>query len=32
MAGHRYVSSTENYEANNIDSLQEDIQRFYPVF
>jgi site-specific recombinase XerD len=32
MAGHRYVSSTEHYEANNIDSLQEDIQRFYPVF
>lgn len=31
MAGHRYVSSTEHYEANNIDALQEDIQRFYPT-
>jgi integrase/recombinase XerD len=31
MAGHRYVSSTEAYEANNIDALQEDIQRFYPT-
>jgi site-specific recombinase XerD len=31
MAGHRYVSSTEAYEANNIESLQEDIQRFYPT-
>lgn len=31
MAGHRYVSSTEAYEANNIETLQEDIQRFYPV-
>jgi site-specific recombinase XerD len=31
MAGHRYVSSTEAYEANNIQSLQEDLQRFYPV-
>lgn len=30
MAGHKYVSSTEAYEANNIDALQEDIQRFYP--
>lgn len=31
MAGHRYVSSTEAYEANNIEFLQEDIQRFYPT-
>lgn len=31
MAGHRYVSSTEHYEANNIDVLQEDLERFYPV-
>ena|ERR1700752_15823 len=31
MAGHRYVSSTEAYEANNIDVLQEDVERFYPV-
>jgi site-specific recombinase XerD len=32
MAGHRYVSSTEAYEANNIEVLQEDIQNFYPQF
>lgn len=32
MAGHKYVSSTEAYEANNIETLQEDIQRFYPTF
>lgn len=32
MAGHRYVSSTEAYEANNIDVLQEDLERFYPTF
>lgn len=32
MAGHRYVSSTEHYEANNIEALQEDIQNFYPQF
>jgi len=31
MAGHRYVSSTEAYEANNIDVLQEDIEKFYPT-
>ena len=30
MAGHRYVSSTEDYEANNIEELQEDVQRYYP--
>lgn len=32
MAGHRYVSSTEHYEANNIEALQDDIQKFYPQF
>lgn len=31
MVGHRYVSSTEHYEANNIDVLQEDLERFYPI-
>jgi site-specific recombinase XerD len=30
MAGHKYVSSTESYEASNIETLQEDLQRFYP--
>jgi len=31
MAGHRYVSSTEKYEANNVQQLQEDIEKFYPI-
>lgn len=31
MAGHRYVSSTEAYEASNIETLQEEIERYYPV-
>jgi len=31
MAGHRYVSSTEQYKVNNIEELQEDINKFHPV-
>ncbi len=31
MAGHRYISSTEHYEANNIEALQEDVEKYYPV-
>ena len=31
MAGHRYVSSTEAYEASNIDALQEDVEKYYPI-
>lgn len=31
MAGHRYVSSTEVYQANNIEELQDDIKRFHPL-
>jgi integrase/recombinase XerD len=30
MAGHRYVSSTEGYQANNMDDLKEDISRYHP--
>lgn len=30
-AGHRYISSTENYLANDIESLKEDIIRFHPI-
>jgi site-specific recombinase XerD len=30
MAGHRYVSSTESYQANNLDDLKEDIGRYHP--
>lgn len=31
MAGHRYVSSTEKYLVNDLDDLQEDINRFHPL-
>ncbi len=30
MAGHRYISSTENYKANNLDDLKEDIRNYHP--
>lgn len=30
MAGHRYVSSTEAYQANNMDELKEDVNRYHP--
>jgi site-specific recombinase XerD len=30
MAGHRFISSTERYQANNMDSLKEDIGRYHP--
>lgn len=31
MAGHRYVSSTESYFINDLDSLSEDITKFHPL-
>jgi site-specific recombinase XerD len=31
MAGHRYVSSTESYQINNIEELQEDIKKYHPI-
>lgn len=30
MAGHRYVSSTEAYKANNMEELKEDIKNYHP--
>jgi site-specific recombinase XerD len=30
MAGHRYVSSTESYKANNMQELKEDIKNYHP--
>lgn len=30
MAGHRYISSTESYKANNLDDLKEDIAKYHP--
>lgn len=32
MAGHRYVSSTEGYQANNMDDLKEDVNKYHPDF
>jgi len=31
MAGHRFVSSTEAYQINDLDDLQEDIMKFHPI-
>ena len=31
MAGHRFVSSTESYQANNMDDLKEDVNRYHPL-
>lgn len=31
MAGHRYVSSTEQYLINDLDGLQEDITKYHPI-
>lgn len=31
MAGHRYVSSTENYLANQMEDLQKDIENYHPI-
>ena len=30
LAGHKYVSSTENYKVNVIDGLQEDVTKYHP--
>ena len=31
MAGHRFVSSTEAYLINDLDDLQEDINKYHPI-
>lgn len=31
MAGHRYISSTEKFKINDIEGLQEEVQRYHPV-
>jgi integrase/recombinase XerD len=31
LAGHKYVSSTEEYKANVIDELQDDIIKYHPL-
>lgn len=32
MAGHRYVSSTEQYEQLNVDDLKLEVEKYYPEF
>lgn len=32
FAGHRYVSSTENYLINDLESLQEEVNKYHPIF
>jgi len=32
LAGHKYVSSTEAYQANNMEELREDVNRYHPDF
>jgi integrase/recombinase XerD len=31
MSGHKYVSSTERYQLNNLDGLQSKIEKFHPL-
>lgn len=31
MAGHKYVSSTERYQANNLEDLQNELQHHHPM-
>lgn len=31
MAGHKYVSSTERYQANNLDNLQSKLEKLHPL-
>jgi len=31
LAGHRYISSTEDYLENDIEGLQEEVQQYHPI-
>lgn len=31
MAGHKYVSSTERYQSNNLDNLQSKLEKLHPL-
>ncbi|WP_315824055.1 tyrosine-type recombinase/integrase [Paraflavitalea speifideaquila] len=31
MAGHKYVSSTQRYQLNNLDDLQNELQQHHPM-
>lgn len=31
MAGHKYVSSTERYQSNNLEDLHEQLKQYHPI-
>jgi site-specific recombinase XerD len=31
MAGHKYVSSTQRYQVNNLDDLKNELQQHHPM-
>lgn len=31
MSGHKYVSSTERYQATNLEDLQEQLRKYHPL-
>ena len=31
LAGHRYISSTEKYKANDLEDLQEELNKYHPI-
>jgi integrase/recombinase XerD len=31
MAGHKYVSSTERYQSNNLENLQSKLEKYHPL-
>ena len=30
LAGHRYISTTESYQQNDMEGLQEELNQFHP--
>jgi len=31
MAGHKYVSTTERYQVNNLEDLEEALNKYHPL-
>ena len=31
LAGHRYISSTEAYQQNEMEGLREEVNKFHPM-
>ncbi len=31
MAGHKYVSSTERYQSNDLENLQKNVEKYHPL-